>query len=384
MLVAEKLSQEELDLNPNFGTDKDDIELRKQVVKNIVRYETDHFIINDPHKEDPIIISDSDIDANIDFFVSTYEDVLNIPYLSMDRRLKTIHRTRKSLKYNDLMLYTRKELAKVDLRMGDSESFFDMDFDNGDIIDLNKINKDEKDNKIDIIKTDGARLIVEYMIRLRYGGMEMSQIDLIVEQLEYDIKLLESGDDLNKDRTIKDINKAIDIIKDIGVVRPNPDPMQENPGYMDTEWYKYFIETIVYDARAVKIVREIDSKPENAKQLIDKIFGPEMAPMFIQRFKSSVKYGVAPSDEFISSASILMLYTLAKKIRSSMKSGSNRSLIYRGYIIHYMLDVLDPNQLDNMTNLFKDLYDLYLSNTKLATILKKNKFSSIVAASKMA
>ena len=375
-MVAEKLLDEELDL---INTDNDEGEpddITKALVKRIIRYETDHYVVEDPKKEDPIKITDEDIDNNIDFFVSTYKDILDVPYLTMDRYLKATNKTRQTLKYNDLMLYARKEFAKVDLGMGGGKSLFDMDYDNGDLIDLNKINKDEKENKENIIKADGARLLVNYMIKFKYGGLEMSQVDLIIEQLNDDVKKLEGGTDLNKDLNIKDIAKAINIIKEIGVVN-------DNERYMDTDWYKYFIETIVYDARAVKIVREIESNPNKAKALIDKIFGPEMVPAFIQKYKSSVEYGVAPSDDFIASAATLMMYTLAKKIKSNMKSSSSRSLIYRGYIIHYMLDPMNDNELKAMTNLFKDLYDLYLSNTKLASILKKNKFHSIIAASKI-
>lgn len=375
-MVAEKLLDEELDL---INTDNDEGEpddITKALVKRIIRYETDHYVVEDPKKEDPIKITDEDIDNNIDFFVSTYKDILDVPYLTMDRYLKATNKTRQTLKYNDLMLYARKEFAKVDLGMGEGKSLFDMDYDNGDLIDLNKINKDEKENKENIIKADGARLLVNYMIKFKYGGLEMSQVDLIIEQLNDDVKKLEGSTDLNKDLNIRDITKAINIIKDIGIVN-------ENERYMDTDWYKYFIETIVYDARAVKIIREIESNPNKAKAIIDKIFGPEMVPAFIQKYKSSVDYGVAPSDEFIASAVTLMMYTLAKKIKSNMKSSSSRSLIYRGYIIHYMLDPMDDNELGAMTNLFKDLYDLYLSNIKLASILKKNKFHSIIAASKI-
>lgn len=375
-MVAEKLLDDELDL---INTDNDEGEpddITKALVKRIIRYETDHYVVEDPKKEDPIKITDEDIDNNIDFFVSTYKDILDVPYLTMDRYLKATNKTRQTLKYNDLMLYARKEFAKVDLGMGEGKSLFDMDYDNGDLIDLNKINKDEKENKENIIKADGARLLVNYMIKFKYGGLEMSQVDLIIEQLNDDVKKLEGSTDLNKDLNIKDITKAINIIKEIGIVN-------ENERYMDTDWYKYFIETIVYDARAVKIVREIESNPNKAKAIIDKIFGPEMVPAFIQKYKSSVEYGVAPSDDFIASAATLMMYTLAKKIKSNMKSSSSRSLIYRGYIIHYMLDPMTDNELKAMTNLFKDLYDLYLSNTKLASILKKNKFHSIIAASKI-
>ena len=66
-MVAEKLLDEELDL---INTDNDEGEpddITKALVKRIIRYETDHYVVEDPKKEDPIKITDEDIDNNIDF-----------------------------------------------------------------------------------------------------------------------------------------------------------------------------------------------------------------------------------------------------------------------------------------------------------------------------
>jgi hypothetical protein len=384
-MVAEKLIQEEIDLQ-KLNPDSDEIvpykdlddEAKKEFIKKIIRYEADHFVISDPHKEDPIFVSDESIDTNMDFFVDAYNEVINMPYLSLLAYLRKIKAARKSLKANDLLLYARREFARVDLGIDDSESYFDLNYDSGDIIDFNAIKKDEAANKENIVKTDSTRLLVEYIIKLRYGGSDMSQVDLIVEKLEDDIRILNAGDDLNKEMNIKDITKAIDIIKCLGLV-------EENERYMDTKWYKYLIETIVYDERAVKLAKEMESNPKKAKHLIDKIFGPDMVIAFVDKYKRAVDYAAAPSDVFIKSAVSLLFYTMAKKVRSNMKSGSSRSLIYRGYLIHYMLDDIIPaNEMEAMTNLYKDLFDLYLSNVKLSKILKNNKFNEIVASSSLA
>lgn len=377
MIMADKLDQEELDLQKLTKDDSEvifdlsntDEDLIKQFIKKVIRYKTDTYVVIDPHKDDPIIIPDTSIDDNIDFFVDEYKEVINIPYLDMNKYLSKIRIARKTLKYNDLLLHTRKQLAKVDLGMTneDRESYFDINVDSGDILDYNKISKDQQTNKTDIEKTDGSRLLVEYLIRMRYGGKDMSQIDLIIEKLNFDIKNLNEGTDINKEKNIKDINNALDVISCVGDVE-----IGEN--YLNTKWYSYFIETIVYDARAVKIVKEIASDPARSRIFIEKIFGPDMMSAFEKKFSSTVNYTIAPTDVFIKSSVVLMFYTMAKKIKSYMKSKNCRSLIYRGYIIHYMLDELTDSQLLAMNNLFKDLFDLYLSNEKLTKILRKNSF----------
>jgi hypothetical protein len=43
-----------------------------------------------------------------------------------------------------------------------------------------------------------------------------------------------------------------------------------------------------------------------------------------------------------------------------------------------MLDELSDNEIQAMTNMFKDLFDLYLANDSLTKILKKNDFYEIM------
>ena len=371
MLVSEKLTQEELDLRiENFDASLD--ESLKDYISKIIRYETDHYVVNDPQKDDPIIIPDETISDNIDFFVTTYKEVIDLPYLKMNSYLRKVLSTRKLLKNNALMLYARKEFAKVDLNMkDDGESYFDLDYDSGDILDFGKIEKDEKANDVNIMKTDGARLLVEYLIKYRYGGIEMSQIELIIEQLEYDIQKLSEGNDINKNKNIKDIYNSMEVIKTIGKI-------DAGQNYIDTDWYRYFVSAMTYDKRAYKLLKEIVNDPNKAKFLIEKIFGPEMIAYFVARYKKFVDYAAAPSDVFIASASTLMFYALAKKIKSCMKSTDCKSLTYRGFIIHYMLDELSDNEIQAMTNMFKDVFDLYLANDSLTKILKKNDFYEIM------
>lgn len=371
-MLIDKLSEDQIKIYQEFENSENNITL-EQFIKNVIRYESDHYVVVDPSKDDPIDVSDEVLDSEMKFFIDTYNEVIHLPYLDMNSYLNKIKITRKSLKYNDLMLYARKELAKVDLGMtdDDNDSFFDINFDRGDILDFNKISKDQETNDRDIQKIDGARLLVEYLTKMVYGGILMNQIELIVEKLNWDVRKLDEGTDLNKNKNIKDIINALSVIKTLGKV-------EENEKYMDTKWYSYFIETIVYDARAIKLVKEISSNPKKAKSFIEKIFGPNMISAFEKKYSDTVNYDVAPTDIFIKSSVILMLYTMAKKIKSYMKSKNCRSLIYRGYIIHYMLDELDESELAAMNNLFKYLFDLYLSNEKLTNILRKNSFYEIL------
>jgi hypothetical protein len=356
-MALEELTNEEKELQDKL--DLNDEESVKSFVKSVIRYETDHYVVEDIKTQDPIIISDSDIDENIDFFVSAFNDNMNIPYLDMNTALNQSIRTRKMLKNNELLLYARKKFGEVDLDMTDGydTDLTSLDTDIGDIIDLSKIKEDEKENFINIRKTDGARLLIEYLIKMRYGGKNMSQLDLIVEKLTYDIDRLNESTSNNKEKDIKDIRRTINIIAKIGDDTTN-------------EWYDFFINSIVTDKRALNLAKEMDRDYIRSCKFIDKIFGPEMLNEFIKKYttaRNAGAYDFENSSVFYFYA-MLLFYTLAKKIDSKMKSSDSRSLIYRGYIIHYMLDDLKEDELDRMTKLFSDIFGSYSNN---ATLEKK-------------
>lgn len=364
-----ELTNEEKDLLEGLPEASDDAsadEYAKEYVKRIIRYETDHYVVDDPHTQDPIIISDEDIEKNLDFYTSVYKDNANVPYINMNMNLKKSIATRKILKNTDLLLYARKEFARVDLGLSSDHetTLADIDTEMGDFIDYNQIKKDSEENANNIKKTDGARLLTEFMIKARYGGKGMSQIDLIIEKLTYDKERLIESSDVNKNFNIKENDRAIHIISKIGTT-------DESCAISDMEWFKFFCDAIVTDKRAINIAKEINRAYNKAISYVDKIFGPEMLDEFITKFDKACKsfeettIDTEYDTNFVYFGTLLLFYTLAKKIESNMKSRSTKSLIYRGYIIHYMLDDLTENELASMTIMFDSILCKYHNNAAL-------------------
>lgn len=369
-MVIEELNAEELSFRPQIEgqTDVDIDSVTKDFIKNIVRYEVDNYVIDDPKTQDPIIVSDEDIDDNIDFLVDVYNENMKIPYLDMNKNLNQMIHTRKILKSNELLLYARKEFAKVDLGMEDEyeTNLAALNTEMGDIVNFNKIKEDSVENDKNIKKTDSSKLLIDYLIKMRYGGKNMSQIELIVEKLSYDIERLNESTTIDKDRNIKELRRAINIISKIGDDTNN-------------DWHTFFVDSVVTDKRALNLAKEIDRDYIKASNYIDKIFGPEMLNEFIKKYVTVMK--PMPFDFIYSSTfyfyPMLLFYTLAKKIESKMKSNDSRSLIYRGYIIHYMLDDLKDDELNRLTQLFTDIFTAYDDNValrkKLSTMQKVSK-----------
>ena len=343
------------------GLDESSEDYKKELIKQVVRYEVDNYVIDDPMKEDPIVVSDEDIEKNMDDLLKVYNDTINKPYLVMNSNLNVLNRTRKSLKYYELTLYARKKFSEVDLGIDDPNTVTqlqDINTESGNLMSHSKIEEDSNKASADIRKNDASRLLVDYLMKLKYGGKDMSQLDLIVEKLNFDMERLNESTDSNKEMNIKDTQKAIDIINTIGKLSETDDI---------PEWYNYFLERMVTDKRAVSIAKEIKRDVNKAKAYVDKIFGPELVNAFIDKYIES--NGETEKRNIIQISALLMMYNISKKVESDMKSRSNRSLIFRGYIIHYMLDDLTPEENTEMTNMFKDLFELYWRNDKLLEVL---------------
>lgn len=347
-------------------------ETTKKFIKDVIRYEVDHYEY-DPAKQDPIVISDEEIDEYMDFYKDVYDEVMGIPYLDMNTSLNKAIKTREVLKRNDILLYARKEFARIELGLDEHQSdLTDLNTELGDFIDYSKIKTDTDENTVNIKKTDGAKLLINYLMKMRYGGKDMSQIDLILEKLTFDIERLRESTDSNKDKNIKDTQRAIDLISNIG-------------SDTNTSWDDFLRTAIVTDKRALNLAKEMNRNPNNAKKYIDTIFGPQMASSFVTRLirKDAADIGDYSDNTYVAeSGALLLLYTMAKKVESCMKSMDCRSLIYRGYIIHYMLDFVDydgvsindrPDEYRKLYTLFTDIINKYFMYEPY-NVLKKNNF----------
>ncbi len=357
--AIEELTNEERDLIGSLDLANPDD--RKKFIKSVIRYEVDSYVVTDCKTQDPIVISDEEIDSSMDFFVEAFNENMKIPYLDMNKNVLMATKTRKLLKNSELLLYARKQFAQVDLGIADGDTdLSNINTDMGDIVDYSKILEDSKENTNNIKKTDGVKLLIQYLIKMRYGGKNMSQIDLIMEKLTYDIEKLRESTVVGKDKTIKELTRAEHMLSIIGDD--------------SNEWHDYFMGSIVTDKRALNLAKEIDKNYIKAKRLIDNIFGPKMIDEFIAKYEMTNDIS---NDSVFYFYAMLLFYTLAKKIESKMKSGDNRSLIYRGYIIHYMMDSLTEGELKRMTLMFSDIFNAYTENKALF-----NKLSSMQKISK--
>lgn len=359
-MAIEELTNEERDLIGSLDLANPDD--RKKFIKSVIRYEVDNYVVTDYKTQDPIVISDEEIDNNMDFFVEAFNENMGIPYLDMNKNVLMATKTRKLLKNSELLLYARKQFAQVDLGIADGDTdLSNINTDMGDIVDYSKILEDSKENANNIKKTDGVKLLTQYLIKMRYGGKNMSQIDLIMEKLAYDIEKLRESTIAGKDKTIKELTRAEHMLSIIG---DDSD-----------EWRDYFMESIVADKRALNLAKEIDRNYNKAERLIESIFGPKMLDEFIAKYKMA---GLSwTCDSVFYFYAMLLFYTLAKKIESKTKSGDSRSLIYRGYIIHYMMDPLAEDELKRMALMFSNIFNAYAENKALC-----NKLSSMQKISK--
>lgn len=164
----------------------------------------------------------------------------------------------------------------------------------------------------------------------KYGEeCTMTETQKIVEKLEFDAKVLEEGTTVGKEVSIKRINFAIDKIKDLPA--------------------DYFDEAIPTDKRAKNISKEL---VKNGKALIEKMYGPKIVESMAKDLQA--KYP-EKSITMITKGCLLMLYMLSKKIESSMKSKDYKSIIYRAYIIHFMIDLdKSSEEYDKMSKMFMD------------------------------
>ena len=354
--VTQALTEEERKIYDDIEKNDD---YKKNLIKAIIRYEVDSYEITDAQHQDPIVIPDEFIDANMEKYEQAYDEVIDAPYLNMDASYKVLQQMRMALKANSVFLFTKRRLIEEGLSSSDPDSPF---FDEEDrrMLDPNVIKKADQENEDAIKVNDGSRLLVEYLMKLQYGGKDMSQIELILEKLNFDVEQLNASTDSNKEFNLKATNRAINIISKIGD--------SEND-----EWSKYLKDTVVTDKRALNLAKEISKNNARSIGLIDKIFGPEMSKIFSEKLVNELvtedtedRY----NSKMVKAESILLLYTLAKKIESSMKSKDSKSLIYRGYVIHYMLDDDGSERYRAIAKLFNEVFDSYNTNKQLINVLK--------------
>lgn len=182
-----------------------------------------------------------------------------------------------------------------------------------------------------------AKICDQYR-NIKYSGVEMNDIEKLVAKLENDIKMLQSSSDGNKDIKIANIEKAIELIREL------PE--------------KFLHDTIPTDKRAKKILKEYDPK------LISRILGPTVAVDFLAKLSHDLS---KIHKECNINAALLFLYHISKKIENSMKSMDYKSLVYKSYIVKYMIIVeSDSEESIKLSTIFNNVMQGYIDNGVLS------------------
>lgn len=307
---------------------------------------------------------------NIDDFKKYTNDVIDKYLLAIKEELAKLNRQKKFLEDMDVVTFGRDGFLSSDMKharekfLETNDHVFINSFDMTDMyadaetyIAKNRNDKDRQEMLTETRKTRIATEICKIVRELKYGGIPMKETDKIIEKLENDLRVLSESSIVGKDVSIRRITNAINTIKEL--------PLE------------MLVESIPTDKRALNAAKECAK--DNSS--IEKTFGPDMSEYLLRKLIN------APSKEEIiekpdgykqteisiiyANAISLLLYQLSKKIESSVKSKDYKSLIYRSFIIHYMMDELEASEKSAFDTAFGTIIDRYTKNNSLKTLLSK-------------
>lgn len=334
---------------------------------------------------------------NIKEFEEYEKGINRMSYLDIIKEFKRLDQIDKYLEDMDVVTFGRDGFLNADINaaMEGLEDAHTLKYQHGgydlsgmyadpaSFVALGRNEQEKRDCEIEAVKARICRHIAEDVKNKKYGDVKMTEIEKIVDKLENDIKVLDESTVTGKEVSIKRISFAIDKIKDI---IKNPEAAAE-----------FFSMSIPADQRAVNAAKDCIKD----HSIIDKTFGPEMTVAFIRKLRGlpieTDDAYIADVDSFVTSVAgenspmnidkdgsaytanvyALMLYMLAKKIESSNKSKDYKSLIYRAYILHYMLDAATDGTEAQLTKMFTDKAVELAHNLRLATLFDKNKYALV-------
>ena len=188
--------------------------------------------------------------------------------------------------------------------------------------------------------------ILNYVKDTKYGGNEMTEIEKIIDKLKVDRETLVNGASPNKDTTLKDIDDTIERLNDLSA--------------------EFLLGSVPTDSRLVISAK----KCIKDNSIIDKIFGPEMNERFCQVFGAFIctalpNIGVHAAKNLAA----LLIWTIARKANSDLKSKDYRSLVFKAYIITLMID-LEPGSKKSVSYMCNVLFPLIREFVKNDTIVK--------------
>ena len=215
-----------------------------------------------------------------------------------------------------------------------------------------KMGKEEATNALVIQKC--WETILSYVKEIKYGGTEMTEIEKIIDKLEVDRITITEGKSTNKttmsnrDAMIREIDDTIERLKNLNA--------------------EFLLGSIPTDGRLVASAKRCIKDTD----LVDKIFGPEMNEKFCQVFGAFIQTAIHDINEHAAkNLAGLLIWSIAKKAKSNLKSKDYRSLVFRAYIITLMID-LEPGSKKSvlyMNNVLYPIIPQFLGNPAIVRLI---------------
>ena len=208
-----------------------------------------------------------------------------------------------------------------------------------------KSGKEEITNKLVCIECTNK--IIDFIIANKYGGSNMTEIEKIIEKLTVDKDTLKDSTSPNASGMMTAIDTTIERLKDLSA--------------------EFLLGSIPTDKRLVESLKQCIKDSGN---MVNKVFGPEMNEKFCTIFGAFIdvampKIGIHTAMNLAA----LAIWSIAKKAASDSKSHDYRSLVFKAYIIRFMVD-LEVGSEKSVLYMRNILFPLILEFVKNQTIVR--------------
>ncbi len=298
---------------------------------------------------------------NKEFFDKFYDRISNFAEMDFDVELKSLKNKKEELRHAHFNTNTQIQLSENIIKtnmMFNGNMSEELPNSTSTYMEMLETSPDEymfaeqmrnlKDEiSVDMEKLDLCIRICETLKNEKYDELnDSTEISRLIEKLKNDIKMLEHSSDLNKDKTISNIKEAIELIM-----------------VMDG---KFLIDTMHTDKRAYKLAKEM---MKNGHKPIEKVFGKDILDNFTTRMNSR-SLEKAYDTRYPEWACKLFLYHITKKIMTSMKVKDYKSLVYKSYMIHFLVDTepFTPES-DKMETIFGNIIQRYENNRQITNFI---------------
>lgn len=196
-----------------------------------------------------------------------------------------------------------------------------------------------------------AKICSDFIEKFRdkkYEGVNMTEIEKLIEKLKADIETIDASDRPNKEQDINNLSSAI--------------------GYLENLTPEFLLATIPVDVDDRRILNHA-KECNKGNSDIEKIFGPELLMHFTNAVGLYAEMSISKLElHAAKNMAALILYMITKKCMSATKSGSYKSLVLRAYVVKLMLD-LEPGSPEACT---------YIENTFMPIIRNMVEYGKLV------